>query len=74
MDPLEAGHQVLNGIRNNDLYIFSNPEYEQVVRDRNDALLASIAGQKSVPPKVRADLACAMRNVIYADQVRRRAD
>lgn len=41
MDPLEAGEIVLRGIRNNDLYIFSHPEYEQIIRDRNDALIAS---------------------------------
>ena len=42
MDPLEAGRLVLRGMRNNDLYIFTHPEYEQIMRDRNEALIASI--------------------------------
>jgi NAD(P)-dependent dehydrogenase (short-subunit alcohol dehydrogenase family) len=42
MDPLEAGEIVLRGMRNNDLYILSNPEFEQILRDRSEALIASI--------------------------------
>jgi short-subunit dehydrogenase len=42
MDPLEAGQIVLRGMRNNDLYIFSHPEIEQIMRERNEALIASI--------------------------------
>lgn len=42
MDPLEAGQLVLRGMRNNDLYILTHPEYEQIMRDRNEALIASI--------------------------------
>lgn len=42
MDPLEAGQLVLRGMRNNDLYILSHPEFEQIIADRNEALMASI--------------------------------
>ncbi len=43
MDPLEAGRQVLAGIRRNDLYILSHPEFEPVVRQRVTLMLASFS-------------------------------
>ncbi len=49
MDPLEAGRQVLAGIRRNDLYILSHPEFEPVVRQRVTLMLASFS-KKPVPP------------------------
>jgi NAD(P)-dependent dehydrogenase (short-subunit alcohol dehydrogenase family) len=42
MDALEAGQRVLRGVRNNDLYILTTPEFEQDFRARGDALLASL--------------------------------
>jgi NAD(P)-dependent dehydrogenase (short-subunit alcohol dehydrogenase family) len=42
MDPLEAGQLLLRGMRNNDLYILTHPEFAQIMRDRNEALIASI--------------------------------
>jgi short-subunit dehydrogenase len=48
MDPLEAGRQVLAGIRRNDLYILSHPEFEPAVRERVMLLLASFSS-KPVP-------------------------
>lgn len=42
MEPLEAGRLVLRGMRNNDLYILTHPEYERTIRERNEALIASI--------------------------------
>ena len=41
MNPLEAGELVLHGIRRNDLYILTHQEFETVVRERAEALLAS---------------------------------
>lgn len=52
MDPLEAGRLVLRGIRNNDLYILTHPEFEQGILDRNEALIASIPRGVN-PPKER---------------------
>lgn len=48
MDPLEAGRQVLDGVRRNDLYILSHPEFEPVVRQRVTLMLASFS-KKPVP-------------------------
>jgi NAD(P)-dependent dehydrogenase (short-subunit alcohol dehydrogenase family) len=53
MDPLEVGERVLRGIRNNDLYILTHPEYEQGVRDRFEAILASFPRGEPPPPPAR---------------------
>lgn len=42
MDPFQAGRVVLQGMQNNDLYIFSHPGFEQILKDRSEALSASI--------------------------------
>ncbi len=55
MDPLEAGEWVLRGMRNNDLYILSHPEFEQSIRDRCEALLASLPHGEPPVPQARLD-------------------
>jgi len=42
MDPLEAGQRVLNGMRNNDLYVLTTPELETEIAARGEAIVASI--------------------------------
>jgi hypothetical protein len=42
MDPLDAGRRVLLGVRNNDLYILTTPEFEEEFRARGEAILASL--------------------------------
>lgn len=42
MDPVEAGRHVLRGILNNDLFIFSHPEYRDVIAARHAALMAAL--------------------------------
>jgi NAD(P)-dependent dehydrogenase (short-subunit alcohol dehydrogenase family) len=42
MGALEAGRLMLRGMRDNDLYILTHPEFAQVMRARNEALLAAI--------------------------------
>lgn len=42
MDPFEAGRLVLRGMRNNDLYILTHPEYEQIIRERHEVLIDSM--------------------------------
>jgi hypothetical protein len=41
-DPQEVGEIVLEGIRRNDLYIFTQPEFRQGLRERFDAILATL--------------------------------
>ncbi|MEO6185037.1 MAG: SDR family NAD(P)-dependent oxidoreductase [Steroidobacteraceae bacterium] len=45
MDPMEAGRQVLEGIRRNDLYILSHPEFASSVQQRCELMLASFSTQ-----------------------------
>jgi hypothetical protein len=73
MDPLEAGRLVLRGIRNNDLYILSHPEFEQGIRDRNEALIASIPLDLHAPDaRVSAEHGL-LRNAVYiAERDRKR--
>jgi NAD(P)-dependent dehydrogenase (short-subunit alcohol dehydrogenase family) len=67
MDPLEIGERVLRGIRNNDLYILTHPEYEQGIRDRFEAILASLPIEKEPPPAARvAAESMVLRNPIFA--------
>jgi NAD(P)-dependent dehydrogenase (short-subunit alcohol dehydrogenase family) len=42
MDPLEAGERVLNGVVNNDLFIFTHPEFRAGMQERFDAIMASV--------------------------------
>ncbi len=71
MDPLEAGRQVLAGIRRNDLYILSHPEFAPVVRERVTLLLASFS-KKPVPPGRRIATA-AITPGIYAAELAKKA-
>ena len=67
MDPMEVGERVLRGIQNNDLYILTHPEYEQGIRDRFEAILASIPIEKDPPPPARvAAEVVVLRNPIFA--------
>jgi NAD(P)-dependent dehydrogenase (short-subunit alcohol dehydrogenase family) len=49
MDPFEAGRRVLDGVRNNDLYILTTPEYEADFRARGEAILASLPTDVNAP-------------------------
>ncbi len=42
MDPLEAGERVLKGMRNNDLYVLTTPDFEEDFRARGEAIVASV--------------------------------
>lgn len=67
MDPLEAGRQVLAGIRRNDLYILSHPEFEPVVRERVMLQLGSFS--KKVVPKGRREVTATITPDIYAAEL-----
>jgi NAD(P)-dependent dehydrogenase (short-subunit alcohol dehydrogenase family) len=70
MDPLEAGRLVLRGMRNGDLYILSHPEYEQLMRERSEALAAAIPTDLPATD-IRLEMARSFRS-IYADELDRR--
>jgi NAD(P)-dependent dehydrogenase (short-subunit alcohol dehydrogenase family) len=70
MDPLEAGRQVLAGIRRNDLYILSHPEFEPVVRQRVTLMLASFS-KKPVPEDRRLATATITPDIYAAELAKR---
>jgi NAD(P)-dependent dehydrogenase (short-subunit alcohol dehydrogenase family) len=41
MDPFEAGERMLRGVRANELYIFTHPEFRDGLEERMQAMLAS---------------------------------
>ena len=55
MDPLEAGERVLNGVRNNDLFIFSHPEFKPGMKERFDAILASVPPEAFPEARAKAE-------------------
>lgn len=73
MDPMEAGRQVLAGIRRNDLYILSHPEFEPVVRQRVQLLLASFS-KKPVPAARRLATAAITPDIYAADLAKKRRE
>lgn len=71
MDPLEAGRSVLHGVRRNDLFIFSHPEFKEGTRERFDAVLASFPVGRSVPQERLALERVTMRVPLYAAETAR---
>jgi NAD(P)-dependent dehydrogenase (short-subunit alcohol dehydrogenase family) len=57
MTALEAGERVLNGIRNNDLFILSHPEFKDGMKERFDSILTSVPDdpvpQERLAPETR---------------------
>jgi len=51
MDPLEAGNRVLNGMRNNDLYVLTTPDFEEDFRARGEAIVASVPTDVTPSPE-----------------------
>ena len=45
MDPVECGERVLQGIRRNDLYIFTHPEFKEGAADHFQAMLAAFPNE-----------------------------
>jgi NADP-dependent 3-hydroxy acid dehydrogenase YdfG len=55
MDPVEAGERVLNGVVNNDLFIFTHPEFKPGMQERFDAILASVPDEPFPEGRARAE-------------------
>ena len=73
MDPFEAGQRVLEGIRRDDLYILSHPEYMQGMRERFETIMASAPAELSVPPE-REQMERALlllSHPLYTEELRR---
>ena len=50
MDPLDAGRRVLRGVRHNDLYVLTTPEFESEFAARGEAIVASLPTDVSASP------------------------
>jgi short-subunit dehydrogenase len=55
MSPLEAGERVVNGIRNNDLYILSHPEFKDGMEERFNAILTSVPDEAFPAERLRIE-------------------
>jgi NAD(P)-dependent dehydrogenase (short-subunit alcohol dehydrogenase family) len=67
MDPLEAGERVLEGIRRNDLYILSHPEFRPTVGIRSRVLAESFS--RRPVPKARRAATLLFTPTIYAAEL-----
>jgi NAD(P)-dependent dehydrogenase (short-subunit alcohol dehydrogenase family) len=66
MDAFEAGQRVLQGMRDNDLYILTTPEYEQEFQARGEAIVASLPADVKAP-EIRVTLGrVIMGKTVYA--------
>jgi short-subunit dehydrogenase len=66
MDAVEAGDHVLKGIKNNQLFIISHPEYRDVLRARHAKIEASISDESI--DAVRAEsVRFILSNAIYSE-------
>jgi NAD(P)-dependent dehydrogenase (short-subunit alcohol dehydrogenase family) len=75
MDPVECARKVLAGVCRNDMFILTHPEFKEGLRDRCDALMASIDvyADTAVPPeRVQAEQRV-LRHQVYASEVGRHA-
>ncbi len=72
MDPMEVGQRVLRGILRDDLYILTHPEYEPGLRERFEAILASVPLEAAPPASRLAAEAAVLRNPLFAQERDRR--
>lgn len=71
MDPRECGERVLRGVRANDLYILTHPEFRDGTAERFEAILASFPDE---PPNVERAQAISflLRNAVFSEALARR--
>jgi hypothetical protein len=50
MDPMELGEKVLAAVEADQFFIVTHPEFRELVRQRNDAMVNSFDGE--APPEV----------------------
>jgi NAD(P)-dependent dehydrogenase (short-subunit alcohol dehydrogenase family) len=72
MDPLEAGRLVLKGIRQNDLYILNTPELASDLRERGEAILASLPMELKVPQARTRLERLILGKSVYVETIERR--
>jgi NADP-dependent 3-hydroxy acid dehydrogenase YdfG len=73
MDPLEAGERVLNGIRNNDLFIISHTEFKAGMQERFDSILASCPDEPAPAARIALE-GRTMHTGIYPREIAHRKE
>ena len=72
MDAFDAGRRVLQGVRNNDLYILTTPEFEAEFRARGEAIVSSLPTDVN-PPEARVTMGrMILGKTVYATERDRR--
>ena len=71
MSANEVGERVLAGIRNNDLYILTHPEFKRGTRARFEAILASYPNE-SINEERAKEIAFLLGNPVFDEQFARR--
>ena len=71
-DPLTVGKLVVNGILNNDMWIFPAPEYQPGVEARGLAMAESMVAFTPMPPTIAAGKSRYYRTPIYVQEVMHR--
>jgi NAD(P)-dependent dehydrogenase (short-subunit alcohol dehydrogenase family) len=72
MDPLECGERVLEGIRRDDLYIFTHREFREGADERFRAMLASFPDEPRDEERAEA-ISFLLSNLIFREVLERRA-
>jgi NAD(P)-dependent dehydrogenase (short-subunit alcohol dehydrogenase family) len=72
MDPVEVGERVLDGIRRDDLYIFTHREFREGVAERFEAILASFPDEPRDEERAEA-ISFLLSNLIFREVLERRA-
>jgi len=72
MDPLECGRRVLDGIRRDDLYIFTHREFREGAEERFQAMLASFPDEPRDEERAEA-ISFLLSNLIFREVLERRA-
>lgn len=67
-DPFVAGRLVLRGVRNNDLYILTHPEVNEVIRERAAAILAAMPADAQTADGRTAMQSVANSSPMYAQE------
>jgi NAD(P)-dependent dehydrogenase (short-subunit alcohol dehydrogenase family) len=68
MDAIECGRKVLEGVRRNDMYILTHPEFKQGLLDRCEALLGSFRDDGDIPTQRLEAEQRALRNDVYVHE------
>jgi NAD(P)-dependent dehydrogenase (short-subunit alcohol dehydrogenase family) len=75
MDALEAGQRVLRGVRGNDLYILTTPEFGEEMQARADAIVASLPTDVNAPQaRVTLERMIVGKSVYAAERDRKRCE